>query len=349
MESKPSNELKYYEIPIQEQYILNARIRIGKGSKEVYFGKIKNTDKEIAIKLGRKNNNYIIWNGGYFKRKSFLKKEYEIYKRLDGIERIPKIYWYGSQGNYNCLVMDLLGLSLKDLMEYIKKPFSLGTTLKISLQILDILKEIHKKGVVLRYIKPENTTIGKGDNEKNIYLIDFELAKQYIKNGIHISFREKETILGNPYFISINTQCGKQVSRRDDIESLGYNLIYFMNGKLPWSDLKHKEEIIEKKKNTTLDELCKGLPIEFIEFIKYGKEIGFTEEPDYDYLKGLLLKAATSNNIKIDDVEYDWDIYKQKLMEEENNKNKKEDIKENKSDNSVFDNKNAIKEKKVDE
>ena len=145
-------------------------------------------------------------------------------------------------------------------MKYVGEKFSLATTLKIGIQVLDIIKKIHKKGVVLRYLKPGNMVIGLGENKDYIYLIDFEIEKKYIKNEEHIPYREEIDIKGNRDYISINTHNGIEISRRDDIESLGYNLIFFMNGKLPWSNESDSDSILEKKINTSLDELCKGLP-----------------------------------------------------------------------------------------
>ena len=224
--------------------------------------------------------------------------------------------------------MDLLGPSIKEQMNFIKKPFSLGTTLKISIQLLDIIKNIHKKGVLLRYIKPENMTIGRGVNEDFIYLIDFGLAKIYIKNGIHSKYKEGKDRIGNIHFISINAHRGIQISRRDDIESLGYNLVYFMKGKLPWSNCLHGREACHKKIETSLDELCEGLPEQFKEFINHSRKLEFTEEPNYNYLKSLLLQAAEKNKIDINTVKYDWVIYKEKLQKESVESNEKQNIEE---------------------
>ena len=129
MESKPYSILKDYEILIADNYVLDARKKIDSGAfGVVYSGKILEKDIPIAIKLEQKGQKHLL-----------LKKEVKIYKMLEGIEKIPKIYWSGSQGNYNCLIMDLLGPSLKSIMKKINKPFSLGTTLKISIQILNYL------------------------------------------------------------------------------------------------------------------------------------------------------------------------------------------------------------------
>lgn len=307
MESKKTDELDNYEILIAKKYALDARKKLGSGSTGVvYLGKELKTKNLVAIKLEYKDH-----------YPSLLKNEFKIYKELQGVENIPKIHFFGDQGNFFILIMDLLGPSLKDHMNFIKKPFSLSTTLKISIQLLNIIKNIHKKGVLLRYIKPENMAIGRGDNEKYVYLIDFGLSKRYIKHGMHSQYKKGKRRKGNIYFISINAHFGVKISRRDDIESLGYNLVYFMKGKFPWSNLSSKE-VREKKLKTSLDELCQGLPEEFKEFINYARKLQFTEEPDYNYLNSLLLKAAQNNKIDINTVKYDWVIYKENLQKEKN-------------------------------
>ena len=210
------------------------------------------------------------------------------------------------------------------LLESVGGKFTLATTLKVCIQVLAIIQEIHNRGVVLRYLKPGNMVIGKGENKDYIYLIDFEIAKNYIKNGTHIPYTENKKIKGNPDYISLNTQLGKEISRRDDIECLGYNLIYFMKGKLPWSHMRKNYEILQKKIDISLDELCEGLPEEFKEFIKYSRELEFTEEPDYNYLNGLLKKVAEKNGIDIDKTKYDWDIKtEEKLLEKKKEKENK--------------------------
>ena len=138
----------------------------------------------------------------------FLYKEYKIYKELEGIKRIPKLYEFGIQGNYHILIIESLGSSLEQLIEYVGGKFTLDTTLKVCTQVLEIIKEIHNKGVVLRYLKPGNMVIGKNNNKDYIYLIDFEIAIKYSEKGIHISYKEGKTPLGNRDFISLNTHCG---------------------------------------------------------------------------------------------------------------------------------------------
>ena len=313
-------ELKDYEIPVLSNYILDATQIIQSDSDiQIYTGIEINTKEKVVFKLKQKTS-----HDSYY-----ILQEGLIYKELKGIKRIPKLYTAGEQGNYNILITELLGESLKMLLKSVGEKFSLATTLKISIQVLNIIEEIHKKGFVLRYLKPGNMVIGRGENKDYIYLIDFEIAKKYIKYGEHILYKVDKRIKGNRDFISLNTHLGKEISRRDDIESLGYNLIYFMKGKLPWSHLYDSRLILFQKMKTSIDELCEGLPEEFEEFINYSKELKFEQEPDYKYLKELLIKAGEKNGIDINKVKYDWDIKNEEIKEKEEKMNKIEEDKGN--------------------
>ena len=334
---------KNLEIPIGKEFILQSREKIGYGSYgDVYRGRIRSNDQPIAIKLERINEEPTI-----FKESKFL-------KHLKEIERIPKLIWVGKQGKYNILIMNLLGSSLKNLMELCQGKFTLATTLKISIQILEILRKIHDKGVILRYLKPGNMVIGTGDNKNFVYLIDFGICKYYLykgTDGLHIPYNSnKKYIIGNRNFISININNYIEGSRRDDIESLGYNLIYFMKGTLPWSKDGNKKKILNKKINTSLDELCEELPNEFKEFISYARKLEFTERPNYDYLKELLIRAAKNNGIDLDKVEYDWITLENKEIQDNKIKNEinvKQN--ENKESNNDFKEKEINKEAKEEE
>ena len=320
MESNSSKELKDYEIQVLSNYILDATKKIQSDrDTEIYTGIEINTKEKVVFKLKQKK-----FNDSYY-----ILQEGLIYKELKGIKRIPKLYIAGEQGNYNVLITELLGESLKMLLKSVGDKFSLATTLKIGIQVLNIIEEIHKRGVVLRYLKPDNMVIGLNENKDHIYLIDFEIAKKYIRFGEHIPFKENKHINGNRYYISINTHLGREISRRDDIESLGYNLIYFMKGKLPWSYANDSRLILLLKMKTSFDELCEGLPEEFEEFINYAKELQFEQEPDYKYLKELLIKAGKKNGIDIDKVKYDWEIKNEEIKEKEEKINKIEEDKGN--------------------
>ena len=323
MEITPTTELKNYEIPIGSKYIIDARKKLESDCDvDIFIGYERDTKEKVVFKLKKKHTKdcYDIF------------KESKIYLELNNIKRIPKLYFFGEQGLYYILTLELLGPSLKKLMEYVGGKFSLATTLKIGIQVLDIVKEIHGKGVVLRYLKPGNMLIGRNENKDYIYLIDFEIAKKYIRKGQHIWYKDGKSVKGNRKFISLNTHFGIEISRRDDIESLGYNLIYFIKGALPWSKITESHDIRDKKISTSLDELCEGLPEEFKAFVEHARNLKFEERPDYCYLNELLKKVAEKNEIDIDKVEYDWNM--------KNNQEKKDEIGKKKEEEKIKEEKN---------
>ena len=274
-----------YEIIVMEEYALNAKKKLGSGSSgTVYKGRHLFKDNKVAIKL-------VTWDDN--KTESF-RYETMMLLALSCVKRVPKLFKTGRQGNYAIFIMELLGPSLERLMNYCDGKFSLGTTLRISVQILKILRRIHERGIVLRYLKPANMVIGREDKD-HIYLIDFSLARKYISCYHHINYQKISRVEGNRWFISLNIHEKIAPSRRDDIECLGYNMVYFMKGKFPWCKCRHRAEVYEVKKSTSLDELCEGLPEEFKEIIQYARNLDFYAEPDYKYLKKLLYKCAEKN------------------------------------------------------
>ena len=293
--------------------------KLGKGS----FGYIvpginKITGEEVAVKIERKIDD------------AQLKYEYKIYQLLKGGPGFPKIYGYFEENNHNILIMEKLGPSLEKIFNKNKKQFSLLTVAMIIEQILYRLEFIHSKNIVHRDIKPDNFLIGLGNKNKTIYAIDFGLSKKFkeSKTGLHIPYRDGKCLLGTARYTSINTHLGVEQSRRDDIEALGYMMVYFLKGRLPWQGMinsnpnKKYDKIKKLKIDIKLQELCNGLPEETIKFIQYARDMRFEDKPNYSYLRGLMRKIAIKNGLKMDYNRFDWLIPKE---------NKEEDVKEDES------------------
>ena len=316
--AKPQKQLEDYEIQIGDSFILNAKNKLGSGAfGVVYLGYNIKQHKEVAIKLESTKT-----------RHPQLFYESKLYLALQGGIGIPTFHWCGTQGSYNILIIDSLGPSLEDLFVYVQRKFTLKTTLMVIDQILSRIEFIHSRNFIHRDIKPDNFLIGRGKSKNTIYAIDFGLAKRYRdpRTGIHIPYKDGKSLTGTARYTSVNTHLGIEQARRDDIEAIGYIMVYFMKGELPWQGMKAKnkkekyEKIKEKKLNTTLDVLCKNLPVDFQTWINYAKELKFEERPDYNYLKSLIKKIAEENEIMFD-TEFDW-VIKQKNDKE--NEEKKE-------------------------
>lgn len=180
--------------------------------------------------------------------------------------------------------------------------------------MLDRIETFHNKNLLHRDIKPENFVIGVNEANKLVHLIDFGLARLY-KNmqGLHISMREGYGLIGTARYASINAHIGRELSRRDDLESIGYTLIYFLKGKLPWQDVKGSDrkakykKIKEMKVSMPVDKLCEGLPGCFAVYMNYVRNLNFAETPSYKHLKKLFEDTIKEFDMKLD-YEFDWVI-----------------------------------------
>jgi len=289
--------------------------RIGKGSfGYVYLVEFNN--KLYAMKLENTKKGFYI-----------LDKEVYLMNHLYG-PRIPYVKSFGQCGFYNVLVMELLGKSLEDIKQILpSKKMTIPCVCKLSYQMIQILEHIHKKSFLHRDVKPDNFIMGIGPNSKFLYMCDFGFCKTYRDpyTLAHHPMKKGGGITGTARFASIHTLDGYTQSRRDDLESLGYVIIYLAKGTLPWANIKsdNKNElynrIVESKKSTSHEFLCRDLPIQFEEYIRYVKGLGYGQEPDYRYLKNLFLISLQNTGGKMD-FAYDWDNRINNMILLENNK-----------------------------
>ncbi|KAH0517959.1 Casein kinase I isoform delta [Microtus ochrogaster] len=243
--------------------------------------------------------------------------ESKIYKMMQGGVGIPTIRWCGAEGDYNVMVMELLGPSLEDLFNFCSRKFSLKTVLLLADQMISRIEYIHSKNFIHRDVKPDNFLMGLGKKGNLVYIIDFGLAKKYrdARTHQHIPYRENKNLTGTARYASINTHLGIEQSRRDDLESLGYVLMYFNLGSLPWQGLKAAtkrqkyERISEKKMSTPIEVLCKGYPSEFATYLNFCRSLRFDDKPDYSYLRQLFRNLFHRQGFSYDYV-FDWNMLK---------------------------------------
>ncbi|XP_074644173.1 casein kinase I-like [Tubulanus polymorphus] len=278
--------------------------KIGSGSfGDIYLGVNTVNGEEVAVKLESTKA-----------RHPQLLYESKLYKILQGGVGIPHMKFFGAeQGDYNVLVMDLLGPSLEDLFNFCHRKFNMKTVLMLADQMIGRIEYVHTKNFIHRDIKPDNFLMGIGRHCNKLYLIDFGLAKKYrdSRSKQHIPYREDKNLTGTARYASINAHLGIEQSRRDDMESLGYVLMYFNRSNLPWQGLKAAtkkqkyERISEKKMSTPVEVLCKGFPAEFSMYLNYCKGLRFEEAPDYMYLRQLFRILFRTLNYQFDYV-FDW-------------------------------------------
>ena len=210
--------------------------------------------------------------------------------------------------------MELLGKSFDILFEEQNKKFTLKTISMIAIQMLERIEFIHNKNIIHRDIKPDNFSMGIDNKNYILYILDFGLSKKYKskKTNEHIKYKENiKKLTGTARYASINALGGCEQSRRDDLESIGYVLIYFLKGNLPWQGLKIEKgedrfhKIYIKKKEINSEILCFGLPNEIKIFIDYTRNLKFEENPNYSFLKGLFVSILEKEKCCFDFC-FDW-------------------------------------------
>ena len=315
--------------------------KLGEGS----FGKVYKAEyngENYAIKMEHKT-----------KEQGLLELEATIMSYLKG-PNIPYIKSYGYSGDFNVLVMQLLDKSLEDLINKYST-FSSKTVAMLGYQMVNILQYIHDRHIIHRDIKPDNFVMGAKEDNAKLYILDFGLAKKYRSSRtlIQYPYIKKKKLTGTARYASIHALEAYEQSRRDDLESVGYVLMYFLRGNLPWQGLKVRskedryKKILEKKRETSSEYLCKDFPIQFFEYVDYTRKLEYEENPNYDLLKQKFKDVLKEINEEMDYI-YDWttgtDLKKrvnkkaEKTSEnssEENEKNSEKDLESNNHDDQI--------------
>nr|ODN87761.1 CK1/CK1/CK1-D protein kinase [Cryptococcus depauperatus CBS 7855] len=289
---------------------IGGRYRIGKkigtgGFGDIYLGVDIVSGEEVAIKLE-----------SIKARMSMLEYEFKVYKSLAGGVGIPFVRWYGTECDYNAMVLDLLGPSLEDLFNFCNRRFSLKTVLLLADQLISRVEFIHSRNFVHRDLKPDNLLMGVGKRGNLVNVIDFGLAKKFrdSKTNLPNPYKENRNMAGTIMFTSINTHLGVDQSPRDDMESLGYVFMYFLRGRLPWQASRkgatRKERydyVMEKKMTVPTEILCRGFPNDFTIYLNYCRSLRFDEKPDYIYLRKLFRDLFVREGFQYDYV-FDWSV-----------------------------------------
>jgi len=259
-----------YEMIISNKYEILEKI--GEGCfGQIYKGRNIRTRESVAIKIEP------IENGT-----KLLKNETKIYQYLAQGQGIPKVKWFGVDEKNNYMVITLLGPSLSDLTKK-RATISLDVVLQIGKQLVERLRFIHGMGLIHRDIKPDNFLIGENNT---IFIIDFGLCKKYIISNKHIENKKLNKIIGTPNFVSVNVHNLNQPSRRDDVESVVYVLLYLYFGGLDWIDCSDLDEI-----KTIKMELVQNnkIPKNIRDVLFYIRGLDYSENPDYEYILKLFV------------------------------------------------------------
>ncbi|GKV45944.1 hypothetical protein SLEP1_g52969 [Rubroshorea leprosula] len=241
---------------------------------------------EVALKFEHRNSKGCNYGPPY---------EWQVYNALGGSHGVPKVYYKGRQGDYYVMVMDMLGPSLWDVWNSKGQAMSAEMVACIAVESLSILEKMHSKGYVHGDVKPENFLLGQPSTpqEKKLFLVDLGLATKWkdTGNGQHVEYDQRPDMFrGTVRYASVHAHLGRTASRRDDLESLAYTLIFLHRGRLPWQGYQGDNKsflVCKKKMAITPDVLCCFCPAPLKQFLEIVTNMKFDEEPNYAKLISL--------------------------------------------------------------
>ncbi|KAL9463511.1 hypothetical protein AB3S75_001342 [Citrus x aurantiifolia] len=215
--------------------------------------------------------------------------EWQVYNTLGGSHGVPRVHFKGRQGDYYVMVMDMLGPSLWDVWNNNSHTMSIEMVACIAIEAISILEKMHSKGYVHGDVKPENFLLGPPGtpDEKKLFLVDLGLATKWRDSttGMHVEYDQRPDVFrGTVRYASVHAHLGRTGSRRDDLESLAYTLIFLLRGRLPWQGYQGENKgflVCKKKMATSPDGLCCFCPAPFRQFVEYVVNLKFDEEPNY--------------------------------------------------------------------
>ena len=230
---------------------------------------------------------------------SQLNKEVTILTQCQNIKGFATLYDHGVYKGNPFMVTSLLGHNLQKALKISSGKFDQETTLRIAYQMIDRIASLHQKGFLHRDIKPENFVLGINENSKVLYIIDFGLSKKYLDkdNRKHIPLSTNKGFVGTARYASPNAHKGFEQGRRDDLISIGYLLMYFLKGKLPWQGLlidakdKKYEGIGKIKEDFDYISFFKGYNSAFLSYLQYVLKLEYDATPSYQYIKELFQKG----------------------------------------------------------
>ncbi|GAA50780.1 tau tubulin kinase [Clonorchis sinensis] len=270
----------------------------GGGFGEIYEAQEINCQEKVALKLESARQ-----------PKQVLKMEVAVLRKLQGKDHVCKFLGCGRNERYSYVVMTLQGRNLADLRRSMPRGlFSISTTMRLSLQILEAIETIHEAGFLHRDIKPSNFAVGRlPTNSRTIYMLDFGLARQYTTpKGEVRPPRPVAGFRGTVRYASRNAHMNREMGRHDDLWSMFYMLVEFASGQLPWRRIKDKEQVGQIKNSFNHMTLTRCLPSEFRTFLEHIEGCTYADRPDYAMLRGLIKQAMVRRDVQESDA-FDWE------------------------------------------
>ncbi|KAL3005082.1 hypothetical protein AAZX31_08G199200 [Glycine max] len=235
---------------------------------------------EVALKLEHRTSKGCTYGPPY---------EWQVYNTLGGSHGVPQVHYKGRQGDYYVMVMDMLGPSLWDVWNNSNHHMTTEMVACIAIEAISILEKMHSRGYVHGDVKPENFLLGAPGtpDEKKLFLVDLGLATKWRDSttGSHVEYDQRPDVFrGTVRYASVHAHLGRTASRRDDLESLAYTLIFLLRGRLPWQGFQGENKgflVCKKKMGTSPETLCCFSPLPFKQFVEHVVNLKFDEEPNY--------------------------------------------------------------------
>lgn len=241
--------------------------------------------------------------------------EIQVLTDLYNLIGFPRILSQSKHKGRYYIILNYLGKSLHRKFLNLNSKFTLSCVLRLAEEFFYRIESLHKAGYIHNDLRPENVATGYGLNWQSLFFVGFTYTIKYIEtnNGRHVICNITKTLSSNIIFSSVNVMNKIAPSRRDDIESIIYILIYFYSGTLPWVSNKHINELEIKKTKEfiVLEPLCKNYPCEFINCLRYVKSLEYDQEPDYEMLRCCFKDMALKKKIlRV----YDWALSNEKMI-----------------------------------
>lgn len=273
---------------------------IGKGAfGEIFQAEDLETSVHVAVKTEKLDS-----------KKRVLKIEVAVLRKLQACPFVCRYQQFGRHEEFHFVVMELLGENLSVLRKQQPgKRFSVGTTMRLGMQMVRAIEGMHEHGYLHRDIKPSNFAMGRQpENRDWCFMIDFGLARRYqLPHGEIRTARESAGFRGTARYASINSHLSKELARRDDMWSLLYMTIEFLKGSLPWSNIENKEDVGRRKIELDSLDLVANLPVEMGNFMEHLRTLDYKDKPNYDYITDLFNQIMEKADVS-EDEPYDWQL-----------------------------------------
>ncbi|KAM4599715.1 serine/threonine-protein kinase VRK1-like isoform 2-T2 [Fundulus diaphanus] len=265
-------------------------------------------DADFVIKVEYQENGPLFSELKFYQRAAKA-ESVQKWKRGKKLEFLGIPTYWGSglaeykELRYRFMVMDRLGSDLQKVCERNGGRLKKTTVLQLGQRLLDVLEYIHENEYVHADIKAANLMLGCRHPEQ-VYLADYGLSYRYRPDGVHKEYKEnpKKGHNGTIEYTSLDAHKGVAPSRRGDLQILGFCLLHWLCGSLPWDNVLKNPTQVQEAKIRLMDNLPRSVQQlsasgastdELAEFLVYVRTLDYKDKPDYQLLKELLACDVT--------------------------------------------------------